>query len=314
VGVISVRLSGLDAMRLITDYLLVNSTGNKSAEARVLSTEQVHQVSGLILEGLHGLANFVSEWGLRWLGAISESYEAVRKATQKVVDAVNAIVEWILSSVSQGFKEIFSTVTQTFEAWINNLKSTVDAVILAINDHMQNGSTISPEKEAKDIFDAIFVPASVIFLFSISVAILILLTIFVEPYAFSFSFLVGLVAAMICPVILSAFQSSANPKENFVFTPPALECNSIISLLKNILKVNASDCNCNNRGTRQADPDCLNWYGWSSIIVSLTGLVINAISMYVSPGKIASATFVVGFFSLIIGIVAGTARGVMGTH
>ncbi|MEM2899966.1 MAG: hypothetical protein QXT63_04170 [Thermoplasmata archaeon] len=107
VGVISVRLSGLDAMRLITDYLLVNSTGNKSAEARVLSTAMLHQLGlnkdvlrlipwlgvsqseqgdlpkttlGLILEGLQGLAVSITEMLYEGLVAIGNFLESISSA------------------------------------------------------------------------------------------------------------------------------------------------------------------------------------------------------------------------------------------
>jgi hypothetical protein len=92
------NLSGLDAMRLITDYLLVNSTCNKSAEARGLSTAMLHQLGldkdvlrlipwlgvsqseqgdlpktllGSILEGLQGLVVSITE--MRHEGLVADA-------------------------------------------------------------------------------------------------------------------------------------------------------------------------------------------------------------------------------------------------
>jgi hypothetical protein len=81
-----------------------NSTGSLG----ILETIYGWVKDGLmaLAELLQGLGNFVSEWGLRWLGALSEAYEAVREATQKVVNAMNAIVKWII----EGFTTIFNTM------------------------------------------------------------------------------------------------------------------------------------------------------------------------------------------------------------
>jgi gas vesicle protein len=134
VGVVSVTLTGAQATNLLNNFLLVNVSGNKSAEARVLSTEQVHQL------GIHhDILRLIP-----WLGFSSSSRgEMPRKWIESVLEYVAGYIELgkkIGEILYQGLIAIahfFEELGDTLKAWGQKLLGSLSDTAQAVKDAVQ---------------------------------------------------------------------------------------------------------------------------------------------------------------------------------
>ena len=130
VGAVTVTLSGDKATKLLNEFILINASGGKIAEARKLTTAQVHQLgihpvimslvaqqgfemsdtgalpktlAGAIWEGLTGLVAGVADVLYQGLVAIGNFFaslgDAVASWGQKLLGAINTVADTVKAAV-----------------------------------------------------------------------------------------------------------------------------------------------------------------------------------------------------------------------
>gem|GEM_PF-1370139 len=335
VGAVTVTLSGDKATKLLNEFILINASGGKIAEARKLTTAQVHQLgihpdimslvaqqgfemsdtgdlpktlAGAIWEGLTGLVagvadvlyqglvaigNFfaslgdaVANWGQKLLGGLSKATDAVKAAVQAVLDAINAIVQWIITKVGEMLNAAFAPLINTIQNIADELYAIIDA---AYQNYLIDGTlgTAQENALANWILTRIILPA-----------IIIAVVITAISYLFApFATLGALIALGVTGILIAHWASDKQihprPLDISTISPLKTFQQNFLDFYNSLVP---STGNREGRGSRQQQTPA--WVFLLLNIFTATGLVLSAIGAYIT-----GSMFLVGLATMFAVII-----------